>query len=366
MAIRKGEWRVARDYEPMPNAWARDPRLSLEAAGLLWYICSHRFDFTMTEAQLMRAKKVGRDKLRRIKNELYALGYLHKQSIRDEAGAFTGEIDWIVQDPADVAERARLAALDLDQPNGGKHAQRADSGRFSRPTENPSVGDESVANDRMTGNPSVGDDPVDNSRMTGNPSVGDDPVDNSRMTENPSVGESANSGASEGDRRTGIQTTGFPSVLKEDDLLRRFNPPSSSVPEVPTEAQARSEADDDPEVVIDRVARAVLSGLDPRLDIDDLRERLYAGRIVAVEDLDIAAAVTEIWSRRSGPVANPIAFVAASIERTPTSWQRSQRPSSNARTNVGLCATAGHKFFDDYDFCVRCDSPRAAATAIAS
>lgn len=351
MAIRKGEWRVARDYEPMPNAWARDPRLSLEAAGLLWYICSHRFDFTMTEAQLMRAKKVGRDKLRRIKNELYALGYLHKQAIRDESGAFTGEIDWIVQDPADVAERARLAALDLDQPNGGKHAQRADSGRFSRTTENPSSGVEGIEDHQMTENPSSGVEPVDNSRMTGNPSSG----------------ETHNSDASESDRRTGIQTTGFPSVLKEDDLLRRLNPPSSSVPEVPEEAQAPSDSDDDddPEVVIERVTRAVLSGLDPRLDVDDLRERLRAGRVVSVDTLDLAAAATEIWARRSGPVANPISFVAASIERTPTSWQRSPKPSAIA-TNAGLCATAGHKFFDDYEFCVRCDSPRAAATAIAS
>lgn len=350
MAIRKGEWRVARDYEMMPNAWARDQRLSLEAGGLLWYICTHRSDFTMTEAQLMRAKKVGRDKLRRIKNELYALGYLSKQMIRDESGAFTGEIDWIIQDPADVAERARLAALDLDQPDGGKHAQRADSGRFSRTTENPSSGQEGAELDRMTGNPSVGREPVDNSRMTGNPSVG----------------ETSLSDDSEETRETGIQSTGFPSVLKEDDLLRRFNPPSSSVPEVPTEAQAPADADDDdPEVVIERVTRAVLSGLDPRLDVDDLRERLRAGRVVSVDTLDIAAAATEIWARRSGPVANPISFVAASIERTPTSWQRSPQPSAIA-TNAGLCATAGHKFFDDYDLCIRCEAPRAAATAIAS
>jgi hypothetical protein len=349
MAIRKGEWRVARDYEMMPNAWARDQRLSLEAGGLLWYICTHRSDFTMTEAQLMRAKKVGRDKLRRIKNELYALGYLRKQMIRDESGAFTGEIDWIIQDPADVAERARLAALDPDQPDGGKHAQRADSGRFSRTPENPSSGQVDAESDRMTGNPSVGDKPVDNSRMTGNPSVG----------------ETGLSDDSEETRETGIQSTGFPSVLKEDDLLRRFNPPSSSVPEVPTEGQATADADDDPEIVIERVTRAVLTGLDARLDVDDLRERLRAGRVVSVENLDIAAAATEIWARRSGPVANPISFVAASIERTPTSWQRSPQPSAIA-TNDGLCATAGHKFFDDYEFCVRCDSPRAAATAIAS
>lgn len=334
MAIRKGEWRVARDYEMMPNAWARDQRLSLEAGGLLWYICTHRSDFTMTEAQLMRAKKVGRDKLRRIKNELYALGYLSKQMIRDESGAFTGEIDWIIQDPADVAERARLAALDLDQPDGGKHAQRANSGRFSRTTENPSVGG--------------------------------GPVDNSRTTGNPSVGETSLSDDSEETRETGIQSTGFPSVLKEDDLLRRFNPPSSSVPEVSTEARAPADtADDDPEVVIERVTRAVLSGLDPRLDLDDLRERLRAGRVVSVDTLDLATAATEIWARRSGPVANPISFVAASIERTPTSWQRSPQLSAIA-TNAGLCATVGHKFFDDYDLCVRCDSPRAAATAIAS
>ncbi|CAM5536093.1 hypothetical protein [Leifsonia shinshuensis] len=209
MAIRKGSWRVERNFAMISNSWLRDKRLSLEARGMLGYISTNRDDFELSEEDLIEASPAGRDKVRRIVRELKTYKYLVKKRVQDPVtGVFTGEIEWVLQDPSDMDDAAAAAAT---ESAARRHAKRSGEGQFTRSTGNPSDGE----TDRSTGNPSDGQGAVDNSRPTGNPSDGQtdpNPVDKSHPTGNPSDG-------SHDPARTGNPSTGNPSAFKEDDVL---------------------------------------------------------------------------------------------------------------------------------------------------
>ena len=85
-------------YTTTPNAWARDERLSRRARGLLTEMLSHRQDWVITEASLVRSGPEGRDAIRSTVQELESFGYLERDQERGEGGKF-GSSFWVLRDP---------------------------------------------------------------------------------------------------------------------------------------------------------------------------------------------------------------------------------------------------------------------------
>lgn len=66
-------------WTKVPNEIARDSNLSLEARGLILYLASHSTAFRVRLLTIQKAVGVGREKLRRLMNELDEAGYLDRQ-----------------------------------------------------------------------------------------------------------------------------------------------------------------------------------------------------------------------------------------------------------------------------------------------
>lgn len=71
------------NYSQIPNAWLRDPRLSLKAKGLLAQILTHTPGWSMTILSLAKANNCGRDAIRSAINELVVSGYLERSETRE-------------------------------------------------------------------------------------------------------------------------------------------------------------------------------------------------------------------------------------------------------------------------------------------
>lgn len=84
-------------YTVMPNAWARDSRLSYKAIGLLVHLLSHREGWSVTSESLATGK-TGRDAVRSALQELEECGYLRRERERDEQGRL-GDAIYILQAP---------------------------------------------------------------------------------------------------------------------------------------------------------------------------------------------------------------------------------------------------------------------------
>lgn len=86
-------------FTQVPNAWVRDPKLSLKAIGLLVQLMSHSPGWSVSIRSLATANSCGLDLIRSAVSELESAGYLKRQQNRAEAGRF-GEVTWITTDPA--------------------------------------------------------------------------------------------------------------------------------------------------------------------------------------------------------------------------------------------------------------------------
>ena len=78
---------------------AQDSRLSLESRGLLLLMASLPEDWEYSVAGLAKKAGCGRDKLRRILEELERVGYLAREQRHDPGGKFSGNL-YVVQDEA--------------------------------------------------------------------------------------------------------------------------------------------------------------------------------------------------------------------------------------------------------------------------
>ena len=78
MAIIRGHHDFDDHFTRIPNDWLRDNRLSLEARGLMGQIMSHRPGWNMSLRSLAYANSVGRDRIKRIIDELIEAGYLER------------------------------------------------------------------------------------------------------------------------------------------------------------------------------------------------------------------------------------------------------------------------------------------------
>lgn len=104
MALIRGHHFFDSQFTQVPNAWLRDARLSLEARGLLAQILSHKPGWELSVASVAAQNSVGRDKVRRMMNELFEFGYLMRSDRqRDEQGRL-GSYDYTTCDPDGVAQ----------------------------------------------------------------------------------------------------------------------------------------------------------------------------------------------------------------------------------------------------------------------
>lgn len=110
-------------FVAVPNHVARDPRLSLEARGLLIWLASHGNDAQFSVAAICDACGIGKDKWQRIARELRAVGALVNVKVRGRGGRVLGEVlavRW--PEPAPDREPGKPAAGDREpgKPAAGK------------------------------------------------------------------------------------------------------------------------------------------------------------------------------------------------------------------------------------------------------
>lgn len=106
MAIIRGLHEFDEHYTQIPNAFLRDESVSLEARGLLGQILSHRPGWTMSIKSVAAQNAVGRDKVKRILDELINAGYLERseQQRHDENGYLAG-YDYTTRTPEGVTQK---------------------------------------------------------------------------------------------------------------------------------------------------------------------------------------------------------------------------------------------------------------------
>lgn len=100
MPLIRGHHNFDDNYTQVPNAWLRDQRLSLAAIGLLAQLLSHRPGWTVSQQKLAHVNNCGRDKIRRLVDELIAAGYLARSERQrhDDLGRLMG-YDYTTVDP---------------------------------------------------------------------------------------------------------------------------------------------------------------------------------------------------------------------------------------------------------------------------
>jgi len=100
MPLIRGHHSFDDHFAQIPNEWLRDDRVSLEARGLLAQIMSHRPGWQLSIKSIALSNHIGRDKVKRIIDELLTLGYLErsKKQHHDENGHLAGYI-YTTRDP---------------------------------------------------------------------------------------------------------------------------------------------------------------------------------------------------------------------------------------------------------------------------
>jgi hypothetical protein len=84
-------------FTRVPNAWARDPKLTTKAKGLLLYLLSHEDGYQLSLKQVIAENADGRDAIYKTLAELTERGYLRRDQRRGERGK-VGEVDYYVAD----------------------------------------------------------------------------------------------------------------------------------------------------------------------------------------------------------------------------------------------------------------------------
>lgn len=102
------------EFTVLPNGTIRDPRLSLDALGLLVKLISRPPNWEVRPYQLQKECSIGRDKLRRLLAELEDSGYLIRIKSRKPDGTW----DWISEVYQETQARRGKA---MDGNLGGGH-----------------------------------------------------------------------------------------------------------------------------------------------------------------------------------------------------------------------------------------------------
>lgn len=99
MGVRRTHLEFEGQFTQVPNAWARDKKLSRKARGLLVEIMSHRVGWRVSVSGLQEAGVEGRDAIKSGLVELKNHGYLVVVQGRGERGRFE-EVEYELHDPA--------------------------------------------------------------------------------------------------------------------------------------------------------------------------------------------------------------------------------------------------------------------------
>ena len=105
MALIRGHHNFDDHFTQIPNDWVRDDRLTLEARGLLAQIMSHKPGWNMSIKSIAARNNIGRDKVKRILDELLTYGYLERSETQghNEKGHLAG-YDYTTRDPGGVTQ----------------------------------------------------------------------------------------------------------------------------------------------------------------------------------------------------------------------------------------------------------------------
>jgi hypothetical protein len=116
MPLVRGHHSFDDHFTQVPNAWLRDPNLSLGAKGLLAQLLSHAPGWEVSQESLARANKTGKDAIRTIIGELLSAGYLNRSTdrTRTEKGYLGGYV-YTTQDPT-TSDFPTLDKPTLDNP----------------------------------------------------------------------------------------------------------------------------------------------------------------------------------------------------------------------------------------------------------
>lgn len=117
MALIRGHHSFDDHFTQIPNDWVRDDRLTLEARGLLAQIMSHRPGWNMSVKYIAAQNNIGRDKVRRIFDELMSYGYLQRSETQNhnEKGHLAG-FDYTTCDPGGVTQEPSKAEPSKAEP----------------------------------------------------------------------------------------------------------------------------------------------------------------------------------------------------------------------------------------------------------
>ncbi len=119
------------NYVTVPNATARDKRLSLEARGALTYLLTNSDTFELSFEFLQKELGVGRDKMNKIARELKQNGYLELRAAHNRKGKFSGQEWFIYAESQNVDFSLTTNSRPTEKPEDVKTGRRE-----NRKTEN--------------------------------------------------------------------------------------------------------------------------------------------------------------------------------------------------------------------------------------
>lgn len=96
MSIKRGP-KPDHDFTTLYNSTLRDKNISWGALGLLVYLLSHKPDWKVSATHLAKERKLGRDGIYKLLNELRQAGYAEMRQKRQGHGRM-GDVDWIIHE----------------------------------------------------------------------------------------------------------------------------------------------------------------------------------------------------------------------------------------------------------------------------
>jgi len=116
MPLVRGNHSFDDHFTQIPNAWLRDPNLSLGAKGLISQLLSHAPGWEISQQSLAEANRTGKDAIRTLIRELLQAGYLNRSTdrTRTEKGYLSGFV-YTTQDPT-TSDNPTLDYPTLDNP----------------------------------------------------------------------------------------------------------------------------------------------------------------------------------------------------------------------------------------------------------
>lgn len=116
MPLVRGHHAFDDHFTQVPNAWLRDPNLSLGAKGLLAQLLSHAPGWQVSQESLAKANKTGKDAIRTLIGELLSAGYLNRSTDRTRTDkGYLGGYVYTTQDPT-TSDYPTLDYPTLDNP----------------------------------------------------------------------------------------------------------------------------------------------------------------------------------------------------------------------------------------------------------